>query len=313
MEEFYSELEKWYKENFTESTLGGSTGCELRYAFQEGTGAAGILLIVSGRTEFVEKYLELSRDFQDTGLSICMYDHCGQGGSGRLLADRQKGHIDNFTTYVNDLDIIIEAINEKYGFPPIYLLTHSMGGTVSVMYVARHPEKIRALILVSPMFQINTGFFLSAMLFEGVSALLTFWGTGELYVFGGGPFDPSLPFAENKLTTDKRRFILNLNLMEQINGVVLGGPTFGWLSAAYKAMRQLRKEAALITCPILLMVAMGDSVIGIEEARRFRAAASDCLYKTYNGAQHELLMESDTIRTKVIREIKVFLEQQAGM
>ena len=77
----------WYQDHFIEDYLSSVSGCRLRLAFQPCSGVDQALLVVSGRAEYIEKYIELAMDLQETGLAVCLYDHCGQGGSGRAAGD----------------------------------------------------------------------------------------------------------------------------------------------------------------------------------------------------------------------------------
>ena len=67
--------------------------------------ARGTVLIAPGRAEYVEKYFETVGDLLTRGLVVVVFDWRGQGMSGRELDDRRKGHIDDFSLYLRDLDL----------------------------------------------------------------------------------------------------------------------------------------------------------------------------------------------------------------
>lgn len=69
----------------------------------------------------------------------------------RVLALDQRGHGDSDRAesygprgYVLDLDGFIE----KLGLEKLTLIGHSMGGINAIIYAARHPEKVQALVIV---------------------------------------------------------------------------------------------------------------------------------------------------------------------
>ena len=304
-----NELLAWYRANLTEDYFAGAGGGLVRYAFQSRENARGTIVILPGRTEFLEKYLEFCQDLQDCDYAIWVVDHFGQGGSGRPLKDPQKGHIGDFGRYVEDIEQLLARpeVGENRG--PVVIIGHSMGATIATLLAAACPRLVDGMILVSPMLQINTGPFLPPLLVETICTIACVLGKSENYVFGGGPFDPDLPFANNDLTSDPARFRRNLQFVQQNNSLALGSPTFGWLRQAYRAMRAARSRVRNITCPILLFQGMDDRVVGLQEMVRFCDAAENGRIISYQGGRHELLMESDIIRTPLIETLRKRLKQ----
>src|SRR3990170_2934385 len=56
----------------------------------------GKLLLLGGRGDFIEKYLEALAHWNASGWSLTGFDWRGQGGSGRLLADGLICHLTDF-------------------------------------------------------------------------------------------------------------------------------------------------------------------------------------------------------------------------
>src|SRR5690606_16519218 len=77
----------------------------LRYALFPRLGgiARGTIVLVQGRTEFIEKYFETIVDFQKRGFAVATFDLRGQGGSDRLIGNRTLGYVENFDDYWTDL------------------------------------------------------------------------------------------------------------------------------------------------------------------------------------------------------------------
>ena len=73
-------------------------------------------------------------------------DHRGHGRSGgpRALVDR----MDNA---VADLDALVLRAAGDHAGVPVFLLGHSMGGTVSLCYALRHQERLDGLALSGPL------------------------------------------------------------------------------------------------------------------------------------------------------------------
>ena len=62
-----------------------------------------LVLICPGRIESYVKYAEVAYDLFHSGFDVMIIDHRGQGRSGRLLSDTHRGHVVNFSDYVDDL------------------------------------------------------------------------------------------------------------------------------------------------------------------------------------------------------------------
>jgi pimeloyl-ACP methyl ester carboxylesterase len=73
--------------------------------------------------------------------TLVMLNPRGTGGSDRP-ADARAYQIDD---YVDD----VEALREHLGLERLMLLGHSHGGTVAQAYAARHPARVRKLVLAS--------------------------------------------------------------------------------------------------------------------------------------------------------------------
>jgi hypothetical protein len=58
--------------------------------------------LLPGRAEFIEKYFEVVRELKNRGFAVVTFDWRWQGLSGRVLADRQKGYVENFRQYDTD-------------------------------------------------------------------------------------------------------------------------------------------------------------------------------------------------------------------
>ena len=87
-------------------------GIPLRYAHfpAEGRPLKGTVVILQGRNEAIEKYMETVRDLSARGFGSALVDLRGQGGSGRLLRDRERGHVDHFSSYVRDVEQFFEEV-----------------------------------------------------------------------------------------------------------------------------------------------------------------------------------------------------------
>src|SRR3546814_1406424 len=116
-------------------------GARLRLARLPAMGARkrGTVLLLNGRSEFVEKYAETACDLVALGFAVHSLDWRGQGLSDRLLPDRQRGHIDDFATLVADLaEVVDRVVAADLAGRALVGLGHPMGGKVGLSYLAHH-------------------------------------------------------------------------------------------------------------------------------------------------------------------------------
>ena len=303
----YLDLKDWYQSVFTETRIASSGGGTLRVALPREHSGNSLAVMVSGRTEFIEKYLEFARDLYHRGVATVLYDHCGQGDSDRQLGDRQKGYIDSFQTYAKDLGKVIEITHKNREVVPVDLISHSMGGTVAVLFGLRHPERVNKMVLGSPMCAIITGSRVPQFLIRPIAAIGCLLGFGDHYMPSKGPYQNDMVFNGNPFTSDENRFTFNQFLTNSLDFAPLGGPTFRWLHEAYKAMREINDKAEQFLCPHLTLTAGGDRIIKTAIAKNFCARSIDGTYEQYRDVRHELFMEIDPVRDDVLEKITTYL------
>lgn len=299
VEAFAQEVLPFYQEQVTLGSFAGQGGIPIRYAKYEVADEQGALVLVNGRTEFLLKYAELLYDLRHSGYSLYLMDHRGQGASGRMLANPEKGYVASYNEYVADLKTFVDTVVNQTPHRRRLVLAHSMGGTISILYALQHPKDFDGLVLCAPMLEINSG-LLPKWLGWPLLKVLN-WGVGpESYFLGGKGYDPLKSFATNDLTASEPRFSLQKRLVAQNPQIALGSPTNGWLLASYKAMAEIAEQAPKVAVPILLLQAGNDKVVRAEGQDRFCRLAPHCQDQVITGARHELLMEKDSVRNQVL-------------
>ncbi len=295
----------------------------------------GVIVILQGRCESWLIYGEVFYDLYQKGYSIFAYDHRGQGLSPHLVAKNpQIGHIEQFDDYVNDLEtflttIVLPTHRQKEG---LFLLTHSMGGAIATAYLEHHTSPFEAVAMTSPMFKIDTGSYLAYNLEETLNAtaddilsahhdyytysdaeenllLLSYLacslGYGEEYA----PGETDYNFSKKKdiYTSSEPRWSMMTSFVKSEPKAILGGISWRWLEESLRITPQLLAQADRVSKTRLLLLQAGSDQIIVNSAhdeflKRLspRVLASKI---TLPQAQHELLMEQDDIRERVLNEI----------
>lgn len=272
--------------------------------------AKDAIVILGGRTEFFAKYIELFYDLKDSGMSLYTLDHRGQGLSGRMLADSEKGHVDSFENYVLDLDLFLRSIVAEKKYDRVFFITHSLGGAILSSYLekmkGKYPVNIVGAILSAPMLEINTGKYPLSVAYA-MTKFKVLTGKGDEYVTPGSTFDAI--FADNNVTSSDIRYKMTLDVFEKYPEAKLGGSTNRWVNEAIYNDYMIVKNAKKIDVPILLFQAGKDSVVMAEAQDKFCKLAKKCTKVLFPNAQHEILMEVDSIRDIALEKIKIMYKE----
>ena len=110
--------------------------------FYEVIGTGEPIIVVHGGPGLDHGYLQPGLDALATRHTLVYYDQRGTGRSGAAL-DSATINID---TFVED----IEALRQTLGFERVSVMGHSFGSLIATEYALRHPESLRALILMNP-------------------------------------------------------------------------------------------------------------------------------------------------------------------
>jgi acylglycerol lipase len=104
------------------------------------------VVIVHGAGEHSGRYPHVAARLVADGYAVHALDHRGHGRSqgARALLDR----MDNA---VADLDSLVLRVAERHPGVQIFMLAHSMGGTVGLCYAMRHQDRLAGLILSAPL------------------------------------------------------------------------------------------------------------------------------------------------------------------
>jgi lysophospholipase len=263
------------------------------------------IIVVPGWSEPYLKYAEVIYDLRQHGYCVYTYDHRGQGLSSHPLHNSQIGHVDDFDQYVKDLQQFDDKIVRSRPHRKVFLLGHSMGGLVSVLYAAHTKQPIDGLMLIAPMLEIRTDPWPEPVAYAIVSVLDRL-GLGDRYVLGHGDWQAT-SFAENRLTHSRSRYAFGVDLFRQDKTLIVAGVSNRWLKTSIEHTRGLDSVASMIREKILLFQAGQDQFVKNSAENHFCEKASSCQKISYENAKHELLMEKDTVRDSVFKHIYHFI------
>jgi lysophospholipase len=269
----------------------------------------GTLIFAGGRGDFIEKYLEPLAHWHGAGWNVASFDWRGQGDS---RGDIDGGHLDSLDPLVEDLAALAGEI--RSGWPgPHVAIGHSMGGHVLLRAIAEKRVTLDAAVLVAPMLMINSA---------SLPPWAAWWTASAASAFGlrHHPLWRSslAPAGEGSsrqriLTSCPERYADELWWWERQPGFDLGAPSWGWLDAAYRSCSRLTPELLKgVDTPVLIVATEADRLVSPEAIHRAAEAIPKARLKMFETAGHEILRETDPVRTEALEAIDGFLDEIAG-
>ncbi|MCL5775787.1 alpha/beta hydrolase [Limibaculum sp. FT325] len=285
-------------------------GVGLRGGVWNPSGGRGHVVLLPGRTEFLEKLSIPAAALAARGFAVAGLDWRGQGLSDRVLPDALKGHVGDFAEYRADLAALL-AQPEVADLPrPRVLVAHSMGGCIALGALLRGELAADAAILSAPMLGISLNPALRA-----ASAVVVTLGMrlGQHHLWAPLP-EPARPyvlqgFDGNVLTGDRALFDWIVEVLRREPALRLGqAPTLGWLDAASAEMRWIARAARPLGLPALALIGSEERVVDPAALRR-TAPRLGLDIGEIAGARHEIFLEAAPVRAAAWQAIDAFLDR----
>jgi alpha-beta hydrolase superfamily lysophospholipase len=257
----------------TEGTFTGFRGLQLYYqSWVPEEPTLGVVALVhglgghSGLFSNVVEYLTIQ------GYEVYSFDLRGHGRS-----PGQRGHINSWREFREDLHAFVQFIQEQRSCCPFVLWGHSLGGTIALDYALQKGEHIQAVIASAP-------------------------ALGKIRVA------PTKLFVGRALSTIVPRFSLKVGISEKLGSrndaiiaAYLDDPLrhqFGSARLAgefFAAVSRIYKHAHRLQIPLLLMHGTDDQVTLPEGSREFfqRVIYPDKEHREYPGSYHDIYVDMD--------------------
>lgn len=281
----------------------------------EGTPAATIVW-VGGMNEMIEKYFEAYRDMIKQGYQVYAMDWTGQAGSGRYAQDPQKTHAVDFEWRIRDLHQFVSEVVPNSSPGPKLLFAHSMGGNHVLRYLHDHPEVFDGLVVTAPLIDINTG-STPYLAVRVIARLGTWFGFSEHYAPGTGPWvmNPNYAPSDSRTSNHPERYAIHSDWYVIKPELQMGGPTIGWLKAAFDSIDIVSSPGYLENIPTRILMA-SPKVDGFVQAEKHAPVCKrlpNCRLVEYADSKHEPWMEVDHIRNAWLQEVLGFVENERKM
>jgi lysophospholipase len=293
------------------STWAAPDGWALRrmdWAQPAGIEARGSLLWAGGRGDFIEKYLEPLTHWHRRGWNVTSFDWRGQGESRGTI---KHGHLQDFAPLIEDAGALVDEWLCATPDPHV-LIGHSMGGHLALRLIAERAPAIDAAVLVAPMIGFNktpVPPWIGRRIVRLMAALG--WQERPAWKHNERPAPPGST-RQSYLTSCADRYSDELWWRERHPGFDLGPPSWGWLDAAFRSMRNLTPDMLRrVHTPILILGAAHDRLVSPTAIHHAARLLPNAELHIYPRAAHEILRESDPVRLDALARIDGFLDRNA--
>lgn len=272
----------------TEHTLTSNDGLDLYYqTWHPPEAPLATIIFQHGFCEHGGKYEHIAHHLVHKGYCVQALDLRGHGRSAgkRIYIDRFQQHVDDFTNFVNHV--------QKENCPT-FILAHSMGGTIAILWAAQHQQAIQGLILCGAALHITARVPRILMLISDIISKLL----------------PRLPTLQSRPPTP---YTKDKNLQQKwakdpllYKGRIPARTGTEILKGAQTALEVLPQ----ITHPTLILHGTADTLISPTGSQVCydRISSQDKTLKYYDNLRHEILNEPE--RDLILQDIENWIQNK---
>lgn len=241
---------------------------------------APVMLMLHGFSGSKVNWLRLAQQFGDE-YRVIAPDLLGHGENIRDIAGSY--HIADQVAFVNEL-------MAKLSVERFHLVGNSMGGAISSLYAARHPEQVLSMTLISPAGVHDFPSEMDALLKEGKNPLIPeseeqFYTLLD-FVMSEQPFIPAA-IAKAEAEVSVSRAEINKKIFADIRSDMELG---------------LDKEYKNISAPTLIIWGDQDKAINVKNIDRYAALVSNSQKVVLEGIGHVAMIEVPEYTAELMRK-----------
>lgn len=231
-------------------------------------------------------------------------DHFTQSGSpcwgidlrGHGLSDGRRGHINAFDEYLADVAALLNLVRDQHPKAPIFLVGHSMGGVVAILYALRYGSELSGLILSSPGLEAHPD--------SAPSSVLVFLGRIASVLLPrlhfSSDLDPAFVSRDPKVVREYRQ-----------DPLVTDQVTARWATEFFNAQDQCFRQASELQVPTLVMQSGSDRLVSPAATKRWaETLTAPHFFHEWPGLYHEMLNEPE--REQVFQLMSTWIDEHLG-
>lgn len=246
-----------------------------------------VVQVIHGYAEHIGRYGNVVGELLPAGYAVFGTDHRGHGKS-----EGKRGHVMSFQEFIDDeKQFQREVIRTKFSGLPCFVLGHSMGSLIAMNLVEQNANEIQGLVLSGTGSRPGTDIpkiLLTAT--KILSGLLP-----SIHVKSPLPpefisRDPEVvrAYVEDPLVYN----VITPRLAHEMNRYVVIGA----------------ENAGKIQIPVLIQLGSQDTAFSGQKELFEMVGAKDKTFKRYEGLKHEVYNELAHDRTRVLQDLRSWLD-----
>ncbi len=251
------------------------------------------IVVVHGYTEFTKKYYELTWYFMKMGYNVFLYDIRCHGYSYRYSDNTEMTHVNKFEDYVCDLECFMNNIvTPNSDSAPIYIYSHSMGGTIAQMYLSSCENQVQKAILSAPLiypFTPPLPRFVLKRLLKGEARK---FGWDAKFKFSS-EFNPDAKIEKSN-DLSYSRFKYNLDMRINDTKYRNSYASNSWNYEAVSVIERIldKKSTKNVKAKMLIISAGKDTAVKLKPQKKLSRLLK-CELKMFENSRHSLYTQSD--------------------
>ena len=247
-----------------------------------------VIQVVHGFAEHSGRYMNVVNQLSPLGYVIYADDHRGHGKS-----DGKRNYVDYLDQYIEDEKMMFDLIKNEHSNLPIFMLGHSMGSMIALLFTRKYEPLLRGLILSGT----GTGAG------EGTSKTLKWIVKALAKITPKKYINPGL--KADKLSHDSE-------VVQAYENDPLVNADKITIRLGWELMKGFEKYDTItnnLKLPLLVQCGAEDSLVkGSEETLRNAFNMEDKTILIYDGLYHEVYNEIKEEREKVLNDLNQWLD-----
>ncbi len=226
----------------------------------------------------------------EKGYAVYSFDFRGHWrNAGDIL-----GHIDSMDHLQKDTLLFMDVIREISQDKKIFLMGHSFGGLISLIFAINHP-KLAGVLISSPLLGMFLKLSMGKKVIKSLSKTLAKVSPNKILDY---------LIDQNQLTSDLK--ILRKHIADKNKTEVMSAKSATEID---KFSKWAMENASKLHCPVLIMQSGDDKIVDKEKTKQFfeLVNSKDKTYREYDGFLHELWSEKG--RAQVYQDMYVWFEK----
>lgn len=272
-------------------TMTTADGLELRARADDPASAPRArVVLIHGIGDQVDgvPYATAAAALSTRGLSVRRLELRGHGRSGG-----KRVYVGTWADFRDDLGRFVGLVAAERPALPVFLAGISMGGLIVTNFAAHRPEGLRGVVALAPALGDTGGSRLLLALLPVLSRVVPAW-----------PINPKLDLS--RLTRDpemQRAYVADPLYQTRVTPRIA--------AELLRAVTDTRERAPDFRVPLFILHGTADTFTSPAGSREFyeRAGSADKTYKTYDGAYHNLFVETN--REEIYDDIAAWVGARA--